>query len=79
MAALFLKSTSSYEEKACLDLVTATVERSVSLQPGDELPASWTRSLPKPCPSDAQAVSYLAGRDGVMGLRHFKISSGRAR
>ena len=79
MAALFLKSTSSSEEKAFLDLVTATAERSVPLQPGDALPASWTRLLPKPCPSDSQAVSYLGGQAGAMGLRHFKISSGRAR
>lgn len=33
--------------------------------------ASWTPSLPEPCPSDAQAAAYLAGRAGAMGLRHF--------
>lgn len=61
MAALFLKSTSSAEEKAFLDLVTATAERPVPLKAGNVLPASWTHLLPEPCPSNAQAVSYLAG------------------
>lgn len=53
MAALFLKSTSSSEEKAFLDLVTATAESTVPLQSGNVLPASWTHWLPKPCPSEA--------------------------
>lgn len=79
MAALFLKSTSSSEEKAFLDLVTATAESSVPSQSGDALPASWTPSLPKPCPSEAQAASYLPAWAGAVGLRHFKISSGKAR
>lgn len=52
MAALFLKSTSSSEEKAFLDLVTATAETdSIPSQSGDVLPASWTHLLPNPAPA----------------------------
>lgn len=79
MAALFLKSTSSSEEKAFLGLVTATAESSVPSQSGNELPASWTHWLPKPCPSEARAASYLPAWAGAIGLRHCKISSEKAR
>lgn len=63
MAVLFLTSTSPSEEKAFLDLVTATAERSVPSQPGDALPRQLD-SLAARALSQRRAGCRLSGRSG---------------